>query len=428
MIPEDIRHEQLSRHELYFGVPGMQALQNSRVCVVGLGGVGSHAAVMLGRGGIEHLTLIDFDQVTVSSLNRHACATLQHVGTSKVNCVAACLQAIGGGHVRVTAHAEMLTADSVMRLIGDKSHCDWVVDAIDDIPTKAALIAHCVHHKIRVISCMGAGGKSDVTRLHISDLRTASRDPLATKLRHRLKPLLLPMDETSPSSSSASSSSSYLDDMDQLAVVYSSEPTVVKLAELTDEQRVEGVQNFGAVDGMRVRIVPVLGTMPATMGQALAAYTLTNLGHKPFQPVTGERVGRSVRHKCYQHLMRREAKIRDRILQDNDDGKDVRKKDDPPITGVVGDIYIGALQIDHDDVEYLLEVWRNRCAISNARLGTVLELVRWDLSRPATVDNLVLLSVDVIRNYDAHPNNKDWIPLDVQRTIEARLATCRTDR
>merc|ERR1711976_964956 len=89
---------------------------------------------------------------------------------------------------------------------------DIIIDAIDDVPTKAKLIAHCVRNNIRVISCMGAGGKSDMTRLHISDLKNASRDPLATKLRQTLRKLLKgdkSVDET------------YLNDVDKVAVIYS---------------------------------------------------------------------------------------------------------------------------------------------------------------------------------------------------------------
>jgi tRNA A37 threonylcarbamoyladenosine dehydratase len=64
---------------------------------------------------------------------------------------------------------------------------DIIIDAIDDVPTKAALISHCAKRNIRVISCMGAGGKADPTRVHISDLRSASRDPLATTVRQKLR-------------------------------------------------------------------------------------------------------------------------------------------------------------------------------------------------------------------------------------------------
>ena len=265
----------------------MESLRNSRVIVVGLGGVGSHAAHMLARSGVSHLRIIDFDQVTLSSLNRHACATLADVGTPKATCLQSFLQRIcpDPQQLHVEAIVQMYTADEQGKALLD-GEWDLVIDAIDDVPTKAALLAHCVERKIRVISCMGAGGKSDVTRLHISDLRTASRDPLASKLRQNLKKLL-PQD----------SDYSYMDNMDQLAVVFSSEKTVVKLCDFTDEQKAEGVHEFGAVDGMRIRVLPVLGTMPALMGMACCAMAVCELGKKPFSPVSGERVGRGVRHK-----------------------------------------------------------------------------------------------------------------------------------
>lgn len=286
-MPSELREEQLSRHTLYFGPEGMDKLRNSRVIVVGLGGVGSHAAHMLARAGVSHLRLIDFDQVTLSSLNRHACATLQDVGTPKATCLQKFLYQIcpDATQLDVEAIVQMYTADEEGKSLLN-GEWDLVIDAIDDVPTKAALLAHCREKNIRVISCMGAGGKSDVTRLHISDLRTASRDPLASKLRQSLKKIL-PND----------SDYSFMDDMEQLAVVYSSEKTVMKLADFTEEQKEEGVHEFGAVDGMRIRVLPVLGTMPAVMGMACCAMATCELGNKPFSPVTGERVGRSVRHK-----------------------------------------------------------------------------------------------------------------------------------
>lgn len=87
--------------------------------------------------------------------------------------------------------------------------------------------------------------------------------------------------------------------------------------------------------------------------------------------------------------------------------------------------WIGPVQIDGDDVEYLLEVWRNRCAVTGDRLGTVLELVRWDLSRPSTCNNIVLMGASALQKYDKE--GKTSIPKEVQDRIEARLRTCRPD-
>lgn len=289
-VPEELRQEQLSRHELYFGKKNMDLIRSSNVCVVGLGGVGSHCAIMLARGGVERLRLIDFDQVTLSSLNRHACATLKDVGISKVECVKnTCLQ-LGLAPESVDTRVEMYTKETGPNLlslatmpkrngesIDGSEKWDIVIDCIDDVPTKAALLTYCIRNKIRVLSCMGAGGKSDMTRLHISDLRTSAKDPLASKLRQTIKKTMKEFDaeaeETKVYGDKNASDDTYLDDMDQLTIIFSSEKTVAKLADFTEEQKTEGDKSqFGAVDGMRIRVLPVLGPMPAIMGQVRSSH------------------------------------------------------------------------------------------------------------------------------------------------------------
>ncbi len=143
---------------------------------------------------------------------------------------------------------------------------------------------------------------------------------------------------------------------------------------------------------MRVRVLPVVGTMPAIMGQTLAAMALCELGGKPFSPVGAERVGRNVRHKLYQHLRSREKKLQDKLMA---------------------------------------ELWKNKCAISGTRLGTTLELYRWDMTKPATPNNLVLLSVKSAQKFE-----KDFEELgdgrkgvdNINRArIEKRLTMCVLD-
>jgi len=430
IVPEHLRKEQLSRHELFFGKENMNSIRSSNVCVVGLGGVGSHCAVMLARGGVQYLRLIDFDQVTLSSLNRHACATLKDVGISKVECVKKVCLELGLDAENIDDRVEMYNTETGSALLSlpaptnegnlddTKKKWDFVIDCIDDVPTKAALLTYCIRNKIRVLSCMGAGGKSDMTRLHISDLRTAAKDPLASKLRQTMKKTMkknqaeeeAKADDsgTGQKSNDDYDENSYLDDMDQLTIIYSSEKSVAKLADLTEEQKAEGDKSkFGAVDGMRIRILPVLGPIPAIMGQSLAAMALCELGNKPIrQPVTGERVGKNLRHKVYQHFTSREHKIKSGKLVVAD-----------------GVSYTGPVEIGHDDIDYLYGVWRNRCAITGARLGTVLALARWDTSKPATSDNLVLMSSHALKAYDEQ--GKSSIKSYIQNRIEDRLTTCR---
>ena len=184
-LPQEIRSEMLSRNSLYFSSPsdrgspsGMARIESSSVLVVGLGGVGSHTAHMLARAGVRYLRLVDFDQVTLSSLNRHAVATLKDVGLPKATVLCNYLREICPDENRLVLHpiVKMFTGEKEKdgsMLDDPPGGWDMVIDAIDDVPTKANLIAHFAKKGVRVISCMGAGGKADPTRVHISDLRSA---------------------------------------------------------------------------------------------------------------------------------------------------------------------------------------------------------------------------------------------------------------
>ncbi|TKY88397.1 hypothetical protein EX895_002749 [Sporisorium graminicola] len=186
---ESLIREQLSRNYSFLGEEGMTAIRNSFVIVVGAGGVGSWAALMLLRSGISKLRLIDFDQVSLSSLNRHACATLEDVGRPKVVCCAEKFAQIAPW-ATLEAWVELFRGDEAERLLGGNP--TYVVDAIDNIDTKVELLRFCAERKIKVISSMGAGAKSDPSRIQISDISVTSEDPLARSVRRRLRALGLP--------------------------------------------------------------------------------------------------------------------------------------------------------------------------------------------------------------------------------------------
>ena len=163
--------------------------------------------------------------------------------------------------------------------------------------------------------------------------------------------------------------------------------------------------------------------MPAIMGQALAAQALCEIGKKPFSPVGVERVGKNVRHKLYQHLKSREKKFEDKYkstLTENSENY------------TTNGLYIGPVQIDPDDVEYLMsEIWKNKCGISGERLGTVLELHRWDKTLPAKPSNLVLMSIKSAtkfeKDFEKLGDGRDGVDIDVRKRIEARLQVCILD-
>lgn len=172
--------EQLSRNQLYFGEEGQKALSEAFVVVVGLGGVGSHAAHMMARAGVGKLRLIDFDNLTLSSLNRHAVGTRDDVGRPKVEVCQRHFHDVLPT-LEIEAINSMFTQDHAESLLAGNP--DYVIDAIDDINTKADLVLACVERQLPIISSMGAGAKADPSRLVIGDITDPVNDPLAAKLR-----------------------------------------------------------------------------------------------------------------------------------------------------------------------------------------------------------------------------------------------------
>ena len=163
---DDLVKEQLSRNISFLGEK-QTLVQNGYIIVVGLGGVGSHAAHMLLRSGVGKIRLIDFDQVTLSSLNRHAVANRDDVGISKVECMKKHLLEILPS-AQIDAISEMFSKDSAQRLLDGNP--DFVLDCIDNIHTKIDLLEYCYKANIKVVSSMGSGAKSDPTRIHIADI------------------------------------------------------------------------------------------------------------------------------------------------------------------------------------------------------------------------------------------------------------------
>jgi tRNA A37 threonylcarbamoyladenosine dehydratase len=173
---EVLINEQLSRNIAFLGKEGVSKLRHSFVIVVGLGGVGSHAAHMLCRAGVEHIRLIDFDQVTLSSLNRHAVATREDVGIPKVIAMKNHLLKTVP-YANIDAKVKLFKLEDAEELLSGNP--DYVLDCIDHLPTKIQLIEYCVKHNIEIISSMGAGAKADPSRIQISGINDTFEDPLA---------------------------------------------------------------------------------------------------------------------------------------------------------------------------------------------------------------------------------------------------------
>lgn len=167
-----------------YGEEGSRRLQRARVCVVGIGGVGSWAAEALGRSGIGHLTLVDLDDVCLTNVNRQLHALDGTVGRAKVTLMADRLRAINPS-IQLEARQTFFTADTAKEILA--TDFDFVVDAIDAARLKALLVAACHERRIAVVCSGGAGGRRDPTRVRTDDLANSTEDRLLAEVRRRLR-------------------------------------------------------------------------------------------------------------------------------------------------------------------------------------------------------------------------------------------------
>lgn len=174
----------LQRTELFLGSEHLARLASSRVLVVGLGGVGSWAAEMLCRSGVGHLTLVDADSVDVTNINRQMPALVSTVGRPKCDVVAARLREINP-QADIVAVNMFVDADNIPSLL-DGGY-DYVVDAIDSLPQKAALIVECWQRGLNIVSSLGAGAKGDLSLIRIGDLWRSEHCVLGKNLRRLLR-------------------------------------------------------------------------------------------------------------------------------------------------------------------------------------------------------------------------------------------------
>ena len=170
------------RTALLLGGQGLERLASARVTVVGTGGVGAAAAEMLVRAGVGHLTLIDSDTVSESNINRQLIALHSTVGQPKCDVLRARLLDINPA-LDLTVIPDYLHEDNVAPLIASP---DYVVDAIDTLSPKIALIQHCLKEGIPLVSSMGSGAKLDATAVRVADIAKTYQCPLAHMLRKRL--------------------------------------------------------------------------------------------------------------------------------------------------------------------------------------------------------------------------------------------------
>lgn len=198
----------LSRTELLIGKEALDKLRSSKVVVFGIGGVGSYTVEALARAGIGKIILIDDDTICLTNINRQLHATIKTISKSKV-------QVMKDRILLINPKCEVETFEAFVKEenIGDfiSEDTDYVVDAIDTVTSKIALVVWCKEHNINIISCMGTGNKLDPTLFRVADIYKTKMCPLAKVMRYELKRR----------------------NIDKLKVVYSEEvPTIPKLDEV----------------------------------------------------------------------------------------------------------------------------------------------------------------------------------------------------
>ncbi len=365
--------------------------------------MGSHATAALARSGCGKLRLIDFDQVTLSSLNRHAVATLADVGTPKVKCLQRRLEQVTPW-THFDCRNELFGKDSAQAQLepwknGQKP--DYVIDAIDNINSKVALLHYCHSNSIPVVSSMGAGCKSDPTRVFIGDISASAEDPLSRSTRRKLRMLGV---------------------KDSIPVVFSSEkagPGKAQLLPLPEEEFERGpVGELGVLPDFRVRILPVLGTMPALFGLCVANHVMLEISGYPHDFIQSKS-----RDKMYDGILAQVQGLEERVAK--------HQGEDP----------VGLrIPVTADDVGYLIEeVYHGRSAISG--LASRLALARWrkpegewiDRETPGQkadkleLDQLVCMTKDEMLRHEQLVLKEGKAPEEVYDTKVAQLVMSRME-
>ncbi len=208
---------QFSRTELLFGSAALQKLQAAHVAVFGIGGVGGYTVEALARSGIGAFDLIDNDTVALTNLNRQIIATHASIGRAKVEVMAERILSINP-NAKINTHQCFFLPETQEEF--DFSQYDYVVDAVDTVAAKIAVVMAAQKAGVPVISCMGTGNKINPSLFEVADIYKTSVDPLARVMRQELKKR----------------------GIKKLKVVYSKEPPLQPLEKLQDECSSEAPQ------------------------------------------------------------------------------------------------------------------------------------------------------------------------------------------
>ena len=180
-----MQSEWLQRTELLVKEEGIERLKSANILIVGLGGVGSFAAEFLVRSGIGNLTIVDGDTVDITNINRQLPALNSTIGKNKTDVVAERILDINP-EINLKKINEFLEPERMEEILTQEKF-DYVLDCIDSLSPKLALIITCKRKKIKLVSAMGAGGKTDPSKVMVRDISKTNNCFLAKQIRKKLK-------------------------------------------------------------------------------------------------------------------------------------------------------------------------------------------------------------------------------------------------
>ncbi|KAI8340074.1 hypothetical protein BC941DRAFT_419317 [Chlamydoabsidia padenii] len=365
--------EQLARNEAFLGKEGLEKVRTSHmVVVVGVGSVGSWAALMLARSGVEHLRLIDPSVLLGKDITSHAAATPFTLGRPKVMALQSMVAPIAP-----FVQIETIVDEWQARHLNPPQHKKvMVLDCLGNtcLDAKLKLIELCHSRHISIASALDPGNKVDPTRVQMTDISDTFDDPSAKVIRRRLK--LLGVDRDVP-------------------VAYSIEkPADPKM--IKDQQRAESIHDGEQMPDIHKRQTPQFGSIAAMYGMSLTTYTLLHLaGFSAY-----ELPPHKLRDKLYGRI-HQEVNKRERQHYHNSD----------------------ASLLTLNDVEYIYEeIWRGKSVISGPQER--ITLARWDRTRPLSYLNTVCMSKEEARAHDVLPmdtNLRDFYGNDVVDHVERQF-------
>lgn len=172
------------RTKVLIGQNGVDKLANCHVAVIGVGGVGGYVATLLARSGVGNLTIVDFDKVDETNINRQLVANTKTVGEAKVDVLKKQILDINPG-CNIKTLQQKICKENIAQILSEKY--DYVVDAIDSVKDKLELICYCKENGIEIVSAMGAGNRVCIPNFQVMDIFKTSNDGLAKVMRKNLR-------------------------------------------------------------------------------------------------------------------------------------------------------------------------------------------------------------------------------------------------